>query len=141
MGSEIRTLSRAECLDKLAAHSIGRVSVTQDALPVIVPVNYILDGSGVVFRTRGDSLLARACHSNVIAFEVDELARDGSGGWSVLVVGVADALDDSERVRIIGRRLVSAAGSDLDHFVRITMGRLSGREIAPSVVVPFSEVN
>lgn len=132
MTPEIRTLSRDECLAKLRAHSVGRVSVTEDALPVIVPVNYVVEGSGVVFRTMHDGLLARACHSNVVAFEIDELAADGMAGWSVLVVGVADALDDSERMRIANRGLVSAAGPGRDHFVRVTMGRLTGREISPA---------
>ena len=125
-------MSREECLEKLRAHNVGRVSVTQDALPVIVPVNYVVDGSGVVFRTTADGLLARACHSNVVAFEIDDLAEDGMAGWSVLVVGVADALDGSERMRAVNRALVSAAGPDRDHFVRVTMGRLTGREISPA---------
>lgn len=126
-------MSREECLAKLRTHSVGRVSVTEDALPVIVPVNYVVDGSAVVFRTSSDGLLARACHSNVVAFEVDELAADGMSGWSVLVVGVADALDEGERLRASNRRLVSAAGPGRDHFIRLTMGRLSGREVRPTL--------
>lgn len=128
-------MSRDECLDRLRTHNVGRVSVTDEALPVIVPVNYTLDGSGIVFRTRPDGILARACHSNVVAFEIDDVADDGMAGWSVLVVGVADALDGSERMRAENRALVSAAGPDRDHFVKVTLGRITGREIAPATAV------
>jgi nitroimidazol reductase NimA-like FMN-containing flavoprotein (pyridoxamine 5'-phosphate oxidase superfamily) len=124
-------MSRDECLTALRAHRVGRVSVTHQALPVIVPVNYVVDGQTVVFRTRSDGFLAAACRSNVIAFEIDDLADDGSTGWSVLVVGVADALADSERVRAAALGLASAAGDDRDHFVRVSIGQLTGRRVVP----------
>jgi nitroimidazol reductase NimA-like FMN-containing flavoprotein (pyridoxamine 5'-phosphate oxidase superfamily) len=122
-------MTREECLTALRAHRVGRVSVTHQALPVIVPVNYILDGQGLVFRTRSDGFLAAACHSNVIAFEIDDLADDGSYGWSVLVVGVADGLSGAEAVRATGLGLASAAGDDRDHFVRVSIGQLTGRRV------------
>lgn len=128
-------MSRDECLDRLRTHTVGRVSVTDEALPVIVPVNYRLDGSGIIFRTRSDGILARACHSNVVAFEIDDVGDAGMAGWSVLVVGVADALDASERMRAENRGLVSAAGPDRDHFVKVTLGRVTGREISPAAAV------
>jgi nitroimidazol reductase NimA-like FMN-containing flavoprotein (pyridoxamine 5'-phosphate oxidase superfamily) len=130
---EVRALSREECLEKLRTHSVGRVSATENALPVIVPVNYVVDGSAVVFRTAAGGLLDRVCHSSVVAFEVDEIAADGMSGWSVLIVGVADALDEGEQVRASSRRLVSAAGPGRDHFVRVTFGQVTGREIHPTL--------
>jgi nitroimidazol reductase NimA-like FMN-containing flavoprotein (pyridoxamine 5'-phosphate oxidase superfamily) len=122
-------MTRDECLDELRAHCVGRVSVTHQALPVIMPVNYVLDAHGIIFRTRGDGLLANACRSNVVAFEIDHLADDGSNGWSVLVVGVANALADSELLRASSLALVSAAGDDRDHFVRISLGQVTGRRV------------
>src|SRR4051812_25913085 len=70
----LETLPDEECRRLLAAGKVGRVSVTSDALPVIAPVNYVLDGNTIVFRTRHDGMLARACQDAVIAFEIDELA-------------------------------------------------------------------
>jgi len=78
--SNVRTLTADACRSKLAGRNVGRVAVTQDALPIIVPVNYVLDGSHVVFRTRGDGMLAGACDGNVIAF-----ARQSRHGEDVLV--------------------------------------------------------
>jgi len=110
---------------------VGRVAVTADALPVIAPVNYVLDGSSIIFRTRRDGMLASACDETVIAFEIDELAADGSSGWSVNVVGVASLLGPGEHVRALSLGLVSAAGDDRDQFVRLRMGLVSGRRIMP----------
>lgn len=107
------------------------MSVTYDALPVIAPVNYVVDGNSIVFRTRRDGMLASACNETVIAFEIDELAADGSAGWSVNVVGVASLLGPSDHLRALSLGLVSAAGDDRDQFVRLRIGLVSGRRIAP----------
>ena len=128
-------LTRDECLAKLADHSVGRIAVTSRALPAIIPVNYALTGrTTVVFRTEPDGMLARATNDTVVAFEVDELARDGRSGWSVLVVGVAHHIDGSSMVRAVESRVVSAVGDGRDQFVAITIGQLTGRvvEATPS---------
>ena len=135
MSSELRELSRDECLRHLRESRIGRVAVTHRALPAIVPVNYVVD-HGIVFRTRADGMLDRACRGQVVAFEVDAMAEDGSSGWSVMVVGVANGLDGSERLRALNSGLVSARGDVMDRFVRLTMTEISGREIpAPHVAL------
>lgn len=127
----LETLPDEECRELLASHRIGRVSVTSDALPVIAPVNYVLDGNSVVFRTRRDGMLAQACNDAVIAFEIDELAADGGGGWTVNVVGIASLLGPSEHVRALSLGLVSAAGDDREQFIRLRIGLISGRRITP----------
>jgi len=127
----ISTMSTDECRDLLRDGRIGRVSVTYDALPVIAPVNYVVDGSSIVFRTRRDGMLAAACDETVIAFEIDDLSPDGSYGWSVNVVGVASLLGPSDDLRALSLGLVSAAGDDRDQFVRLRMGLVSGRRITP----------
>jgi nitroimidazol reductase NimA-like FMN-containing flavoprotein (pyridoxamine 5'-phosphate oxidase superfamily) len=129
----LEALTDDECRWLLAGTKVGRVSVTLDALPVIAPVNYVLDGNSIVFRTRSDGMLARACRDAVIAFEIDELAGDGSGGWSVNVVGIATAHEPSENVHALSLGLVSAAGDDRDTFVRLRLGLVSGRRITPLV--------
>ena len=127
----LETLPEEECRELLAGQKVGRVSVTSDALPVIAPVNYVLDGSTIVFRTRPDGMLANACDDAVIAFEIDELAPDGTGGWSVNVIGIASLLAPSEQVRALSLGLVSAAGDDRDQFVRLRIGLINGRRITP----------
>jgi nitroimidazol reductase NimA-like FMN-containing flavoprotein (pyridoxamine 5'-phosphate oxidase superfamily) len=131
VSGRLAAMSEDECRELLRGANIGRVSVTYDALPVIAPVNYVVDGSSIVFRTRRDGMLASACNETVIAFEIDELAADGTSGWSVNVVGVASLLGPSEQLRALSLGLVSAAGDDRDQFTRLRMGLVSGRRITP----------
>jgi len=122
-------LSRDDCIDRLQHQSIGRVAVTTRALPAIVPVNYRVTGSSVVFRTEPGGMLARACDNTVVAFEVDDITDDGRSGWSVLVVGVAELLEGSAALRAMATGLVSAAGDDREQFVAITLSQVSGRRV------------
>jgi nitroimidazol reductase NimA-like FMN-containing flavoprotein (pyridoxamine 5'-phosphate oxidase superfamily) len=130
MAGYVQVLTDEQCMTRLSQQRIGRVSVTKDALPVIVPVNFVTDGASVVFRTHQHGLLAHACDSNVIAFEVDDFAVDADAGWSVLVVGVARLLTASEHLRALTLGLATAAGDDCDQFVQLRIERISGREIA-----------
>jgi len=134
MTAYLEVISDEGCRDLLAAGRVGRVAVTADALPVIAPVNYVVDGSSIVFRTKRDGMLARACNDAVIAFEIDELASDGSGGWSVNVVGIASLVSDSEHVRALALGIVSAAGDERDQFVRMRLGLIHGSRITPAGV-------
>jgi nitroimidazol reductase NimA-like FMN-containing flavoprotein (pyridoxamine 5'-phosphate oxidase superfamily) len=120
-------LAPDECWSRLGSSAVGRVGVTSRALPVVVPVNYVVDGRRVVFRTAQDGLLARACADSVVAFEVDQIAPDGRSGWSVLLVGVAHLLDGSEALRATQLNLASAPDGSRDQFVAITPGQVSGR--------------
>lgn len=122
-------LTRKQCLDRLRSTRVGRVAVTSRVLPAIVPINYAVVGNTLVFRTRPDGMLARACDSTVVAFETDDLEPDGQSGWSVLVVGTAELLDGSAAVRAVERGVVSAStdGDDMSQFVAITMTRVTGR--------------
>jgi nitroimidazol reductase NimA-like FMN-containing flavoprotein (pyridoxamine 5'-phosphate oxidase superfamily) len=130
MAGYVEVLTDEQCMSRLSLQRIGRVSVTKDALPVIVPVNFVTDGASVVFRTPSHGLLARACDSNVIAFEVDDFSVEADAGWSVLVVGVARLLTASEHLRALTFGLATAAGDDCDQFVQLRIERISGREIA-----------
>lgn len=123
-------LSHEECMRRLGERSVGRISVTSRALPVIVPVNYVLTGRTIVFRTEPGGMLANATDDTVVAFEVDDLADDGRSGWSVLAVGVAQHVDGSREVRAVESAVSSAVGDGRDLFISITIGQLSGRAVA-----------
>ena len=129
MEAVMTRMRRKQCLQHLAEQSIGRVAVTAQALPAIFPVNYALQDDAVVFRTTADGLLAGSCDSNVVAFEVDDLAADGSKGWSVLVVGVATLLVGRDAQRAAELNLASAMGEGRDQFVAVSVGRVSGRYV------------
>jgi len=131
MPSALTTLSHEECVRLLACTSIGRVAFTSQALPAVVPVNYRLSGSSIIFRTEPGGMLARGCDGTVVAFEIDSHSDDGRSGWSVLAVGLAELLSGSSALRAVETGLVTAAGDGRDQFVAIRIGTLTGRAIEP----------
>ena len=66
-------LDWTECLRLLSAAAVGRIVFTERALPAIRPVNFLLDGDEIVFRTATGSAVAAATRHAVVAFKVDEI--------------------------------------------------------------------
>ena len=77
------------CLERLRAHTVGRVGVLVDGDPVVLPVNYrLMETAGltwVVLRTRTGNVIDSA--SERVAFEIDGIDPIRRRGWSVLVRG------------------------------------------------------
>lgn len=92
-------LGRGECLRLLAAGVIGRVVVTDAALPDVHQVNYRLDDEEVIFRTRNGSKLAAAARNAVVGFQIDHHDISTQSGWSVLGIGHAYEILDPARLR------------------------------------------
>jgi nitroimidazol reductase NimA-like FMN-containing flavoprotein (pyridoxamine 5'-phosphate oxidase superfamily) len=128
MYSNVQTLTGDQCLNRLSRQRIGRVSVSKDALPIIVPVDYARDGDSIVFRARQHSMLAQACDESVVAFEVDEFSRTSNAGWSVQIVGMATLLAAAERVHALTLGLPGSAGDAGQEFIRLRLDRISGHE-------------
>lgn len=84
-----------ECLALLATCPVGRVAYSVDGGPVVLPVNHVLDGQDILFRTSPHSELGRTMISGNVAFEADEFDETEQTGWSVLVRGSAE-YDDSD---------------------------------------------
>ena len=123
-------LEPADCYRLLATSRVGRLVGTDNALPLVLPVNYCLDGHSVVFRTSPDGRLARATRNVVVAFEVDSIDEQTWTGWSVVVTGVASPLTSpGDIVRAGQLGLVSWLGEEQDHFVRIVPGLVTGRRL------------
>jgi nitroimidazol reductase NimA-like FMN-containing flavoprotein (pyridoxamine 5'-phosphate oxidase superfamily) len=126
----LHVLRRADCMARLATHSVGRVGLSMGALPVILPVNYCLVDDSVVFRTSPGTKLAAASEGAVVAFEVDEVDPISHAGWSVLVVGLARVVHDGDEVRRLQAAPVPrwSPGPD-EAYVVIDAARVSGRRV------------
>lgn len=83
----MEVLSREASIRLLEGVPVGRVVVSEHALPVAFAVNFaVLDGD-IVFRTSTGSKLGAAVHKAVLAFQADSTDRDLGSGWTVLVQG------------------------------------------------------
>jgi len=119
-----------KCYRLIAGQTVGRVVYTDGALPAVVPVNYVLDGHHLVFRTTPGSRMARGVVDQVVAFEVDQIDAEVRTGWSVVVTGIAKALTEpGEMARALGLGLAPWAGGRRELFVSITPGLVTGRFI------------
>lgn len=126
------TVDRDECLELLGRAGVGRVGLTVDALPAILPVNFSLLDGDVVFRTGWGSKLRAAADGQVVCFEVDGFDPADRTGWSVLVIGRSEVLRDRDRVaRARALALEPWAPAPRDHFVLVRTEMISGRRIGP----------
>src|SRR5665213_4157934 len=113
-----------ECRRLLRTEPLGRIALSVQALPAVVPVLFHLAGDRVVFTVETDALFA-ALTNNIVAFEVDHIDVETHEGWAVVAVGrsrpVAGAVPlgrvhDSEDALPPSGRLIA-----------ISLDRLSGR--------------
>ena len=71
-GATMHELPPDECYRLLRTREVGRLGVNAEHYPLIIPVNYGVDGSTLVIRTHPGTLLRAASHANV-TFEVDDI--------------------------------------------------------------------
>lgn len=100
----LEVLGADECLQLLGSQPVGRLAFLHEGGPMILPVNFVPSHGGVAFRTADGSKLDVAIMGRPVAFEVDGFDAEGRTGWSVVVQGVAELVEDEERVAELERR-------------------------------------
>lgn len=90
----LEVLGLEECLRLLATRPFGRLAYVDAGAPSIVPVNHLVDGSSVVLRSLDGGKLGAALFEKPVAFEVDDLQAAERSGWSVVVHGRAETVED-----------------------------------------------
>lgn len=122
----LQELSREECLQYLASRGVGRLAVAApEAPPIVVPVNYVLDGDVVVFRS-GTGPKLRAIRGTPVSFQIDEIDPLHRTGWSVLVRGKAY---EATHWEIDHLTLESWTPGDKGHWVRVVPDAITGRRV------------
>ncbi|MEV7180129.1 pyridoxamine 5'-phosphate oxidase family protein [Kitasatospora sp. NPDC093679] len=92
MTSDTAPLEERHCLRLLAGAPVGRVVYTVGALPAVLPTRYRLDDDGsVLLRATTGSEFLRAVAGSLVAFQADEISEADGSGWSVTVLGTAEA--------------------------------------------------
>ena len=128
----IATLDETTCLRLLRAERVGRLGLSVGSLPVILPVNYVLDGRTIVFRSETGEKTRAAEQSVVACVEVDQYDRFEHSGWSVLATGrlglvELDLAADYERLPLAAWALKGET-----RFVEMPIELLSGRVVTSS---------
>lgn len=129
----IEILDRDACLGLLAQDVVGRLAVVSGNAPMIVPINYALDGEDIVFRTATGTKLDRGPRAPA-CFEIDGLDRALHTGWSVVVAGRLERVeesDDKTRRRLEQLPLTLWAAGERSHWMRLVSERITGRTVRP----------
>jgi nitroimidazol reductase NimA-like FMN-containing flavoprotein (pyridoxamine 5'-phosphate oxidase superfamily) len=131
---QLREIAREDCLALLAGTSVGRLAFVDGDWPVILPVNYAVDGETIVFRTDPGLKLATVPLRKV-AFEVDDVDPDTGTGWSVLVRGhtfeITRAIDRRSTIRL-DLPVHPFAPGEKGHWIQIEADEITGRRLVPA---------
>lgn len=131
-------LSLEECWGLLADERFGRLAYRLVDEVHLVPINYIVDGNSLLFRTAsGNKLLAAALHSDV-AFEIDWY--DDRSAWSVVVRGRLRRLDEDEQHRAETLPLHSWVPTLKYDIIELVPEVVTGRTFRLQRVEPDSDV-
>jgi nitroimidazol reductase NimA-like FMN-containing flavoprotein (pyridoxamine 5'-phosphate oxidase superfamily) len=127
-------LTPEQCLELLADQHVGRLAVVVGGRPEIFPINYVLDGDAIVFRTNSGTKLAGTTQAEV-AFEVDLTHYPTHSGWSVVVHGVAQEVTGADREDVQERLHALPLGvwapGEKPHVMRIAPHEITGRRVGP----------
>lgn len=130
LGTSLIELDRQECLELLAAKSVGRLAYVVDNGARILPFNYVLAEDSVIFRTVPDGEIYHHALSSISAFEVDETDEFFQSGWSVVVVGRLELASEGDFARMFYGKLPEPwAGGSRYMFVRLRWEHVSGRRV------------
>ena len=126
----LEMLDRDECLRLLGEARVGRVGITTEAMPVVLPVNFVLDDERVVFSSAPGTKLYVAATGAQVGFEVDDVDQDSRWGWSVCVTGPATLVEDpAETERLRGLPLDTWTSPGEESFVAIEPQVVTGRRV------------
>lgn len=123
-------LTEAECWDRLGTHGIGRIALPVRPGPAVLPVNYAVDAHTIVYRTAPGRAAAPDTGTEV-SFQTDRLDDRLSQGWSVLLTGTAEHIEDSAEVRRLDDEHTAEpwAGEGRPLWIRVRPHTVTGRRI------------
>ena len=99
----LEILHLGDCFLLLKSVPVGRIGFVARGEVVILPVNFLVDGQDVVFRTGAGSKLSCVEVGHYVGFEADSYDAATRTGWSVVVNGLAEIVDsDEEAARLDG---------------------------------------
>jgi uncharacterized protein len=127
----LEAIPHDECWRLLAGDEIGRLAVIAGNTPLVLPVNYAVDGATVVFRTDPGTKLTHGPRARA-SFEVDSFDRHRRRGWSVVATGRLEEVTryDSATFDRVRRLAIDPwAGGDKAHWMRLVPDRVTGRRL------------
>ena len=122
----ITVLDDHEAWNLLSSVPLGRLVTHFAGQLEIFPVNFVIQGQTILFRTAEGTKLFTTVMNEKVLFEADDHTADE--GWSVIVRGTAKMLNSAEEIREAeSTQLMPWVPTEKLRFVRITPAELSAR--------------
>ncbi len=127
----LQILPLDECLRLVASVPVGRLGFHTDGEMAVLPVNHVVDGQDVIFRTTRGSKLSAAESQSLVVFETDDYDQATRTGWSVVINGHAEVVYDDAEIRPFDHLDLHPwpDAVDLPFWVRIRPVSVTGRLI------------
>ena len=125
-------LDEAESVRRLEGGGVGRIVFVGEEGPTALPVSFALLDGDVVFRTSEQGAIARALEPEGVSvgFEVDHIDDAMSEGWSVLITGRAQLVDDPAQLKQLAELGIEPwPGGHRGTVIRVAAETISGRAI------------
>lgn len=132
MGDSPRPLTQlaaAESLALLGSVPLGRVVFTCRALPVVRPVNHIIDDGAIVIRSHEGAAIVSVTRQDegvVVAYQADAIDPAEGRGWSVVATGLAHLVTDRGEVHRYQKLLRPWVAGQMDYVIRIRPDMITG---------------
>jgi nitroimidazol reductase NimA-like FMN-containing flavoprotein (pyridoxamine 5'-phosphate oxidase superfamily) len=91
---ELDVLDWDACFALAGTQPMGRLGVTNDALPIIMPVAFALLDRTPVIKVASGAVRRAATQGAVCCFEVDAADTDWARAWSVMMIGRLAVIED-----------------------------------------------
>lgn len=121
----VTKIGREECWSLLRSTSFGRIGYRLRGRTRITPVNYIVDGSRIVFRTAEGSKFFALKIEDDVALQTDHYDEDHA--WSVLAHGIAREITEEPGTADVVARLSPWVPTTKDHVFAIDVDKIRGR--------------
>jgi len=126
----LEILSFGDCLRLLDSVPVGRIGFFADGEIVILPVNHLMDGQDVIFRTGAGSKLSSVGSKHLVSFEADSYDARTRSGWSVVVSGFTEVVESDAEIRRfsdLGLDAWARTAEDVPTWIRIRPTAVTGR--------------
>ncbi|MGZ4442342.1 MAG: pyridoxamine 5'-phosphate oxidase family protein [Nocardioidaceae bacterium] len=129
--AELIELPERQCWEMLRGSIVGRIAICTPSGPRILPVNYAVHDDAVVFRTSPSGEIGSHAVGRNLAFEVDHIDYERHQGWSVLLLGEAELVDDVAELDRIRRVWDPRPWADGDRvlYLRLRARQVTGRAL------------
>jgi nitroimidazol reductase NimA-like FMN-containing flavoprotein (pyridoxamine 5'-phosphate oxidase superfamily) len=129
---ELVAIDEQECRDLLGSRPVGRIVFVDARGPIALPVNHVVDGDTIVFRTAAWSSVLASKYASRVGFEVDDFDEDDRRGWSVLVTGKVTQVEDPDELRRLETLGVTPwSEGPRTSYMKLQIRSITGRRLVP----------